>query len=91
LPKYSLRTHIFQPHNDPILYLIRHGEKPPKQPDGEDGPGLSTLGVDRSQALVKVFGQESPYNIGYIIAQEPKKSMLEPEKAESPESLKVCR
>jgi len=62
------------PHNDPILYLIRHGEKPPKQSDGEDGPGLSTLGVDRSQALVKVFGQESPYNIGYIIAQEPKKN-----------------
>lgn len=62
-----------QTDSSPILYLIRHGEKPPKQPDGEDGPGLSAEGVDRSQALVEVFGRNSSYNIGYIIAQEPKK------------------
>ncbi|EXJ62187.1 hypothetical protein A1O7_02620 [Cladophialophora yegresii CBS 114405] len=61
------------PDKSPTLYLIRHGEKPPKQPDGEDGPGLSQQGVDRAQAMVEVFGRNSPYNIGYIIAQKPKK------------------
>jgi len=56
----------------PTVYLIRHGEKPPKLPNGDDQDGLSTLGVDRSQALVKVFGRKSKYDIGYIIAQHPK-------------------
>jgi hypothetical protein len=56
-----------------MLYLIRHGEKPPKETDGEDAPGLSTQGVNRAQGLVQVFGRDSPYNIGYIIAQHPKK------------------
>jgi hypothetical protein len=60
----------------PILYLIRHGEKPPKLPNGEDDVGLSTQGVTRAQGLVKVFGRTSPYNIGYIIAQKPKKRKL---------------
>jgi len=55
-----------------ILYLIRHGEKPPKLPDGKDADGLSPQGVQRSQALVQVFGPSSPYNIGHIIAQHPK-------------------
>ena len=58
----------------PILYLIRHGEKPPKlNPDDEDPIGLSTLGLSRAQGLVQVFSRASPYNIGHIIAQEPKK------------------
>ncbi|KAL6253213.1 hypothetical protein RBB50_000936 [Rhinocladiella similis] len=56
----------------PTIYLIRHGEKPPKLPNGEDQDGLSTLGLNRAQALVKVFSRESKYNIGYIIAQHPK-------------------
>jgi len=57
----------------PIVYLIRHGEKPPKLPDGKDPDGLDALGVERSQALVQVFGRDSKYNIGYIVAQHPKK------------------
>ncbi|KIW90005.1 uncharacterized protein Z519_09435 [Cladophialophora bantiana CBS 173.52] len=61
------------PHDSPVLYLIRHGEKPPKQLDGEDGPGLSAQGIDRAQSLVQVFGRSSPYDIGYIIAQKPHK------------------
>jgi len=60
------------PEKSPILYLIRHGEKP-KLPDGEDGIGLNDQGLARAQALVGIFGRDSPYDIGYIIAQEPKK------------------
>jgi len=56
----------------PVLYLIRHGEKD-KLPDGSDGIGLNAAGLKRSQALVGIFGRDSPYNIGYIIAQEPHK------------------
>lgn len=52
--------------------MIRHGEKPPKDSNGEDPVGLSTRGVQRSEALVQVFGPSSPYNIGHIIAQHPK-------------------
>ncbi|KIW18877.1 hypothetical protein PV08_03166 [Exophiala spinifera] len=57
----------------PTIYLIRHGEKPPKSPNGDDEDGLSALGLSRAQALVNVFSRESKYNIGYIIAQHPKK------------------
>ncbi|KAI9763552.1 MAG: hypothetical protein M1839_006378 [Geoglossum umbratile] len=53
--------------------MIRHGEKPPKDDDGNDVDGLSTQGLDRAQALVKVFGQASEYNIHYILAEHPKK------------------
>jgi len=56
----------------PTVYLIRHGEKPPKLPNGEDPDGLSVQGIERSKALVQVFGRQSPYNIGYIVAQHPK-------------------
>jgi len=56
----------------PILYLIRHGEKPPKLPNGEDADGLSTKGVERAQGLRQVFGKNSQYNIGYIVAEHPK-------------------
>jgi hypothetical protein len=59
-------------HQKPIIYLIRHGEKPPKLPNGEDQDGLSAQGVDRAEALVNVFGKTSPYNIGYILAEHPK-------------------
>ena len=76
----SLSTHLTiratQSEKTPILYLIRHGEKPPKEADGEDAIGLSERGVSRSEGLVKVFGRDSPYNIGYIIAQEPHKRKL---------------
>jgi len=64
---------VDSPTPTPVVYLIRHGEKPPKLADGQDADGLSTLGVERSQALVGVFGSGSKYDIGYIIAQHPKK------------------
>jgi hypothetical protein len=57
----------------PILYLIRHGEKPPKEADGKDADGLSTQGLERAQYLVQVFGKSSQYNIQYILAEKPKK------------------
>ena len=56
----------------PILYLIRHGEKPPKNPDGSDQNGLSEQGLKRAQGLRKVFGADSSYNIQYILAEHPK-------------------
>jgi hypothetical protein len=54
----------------PTVYLIRHGEKP-----SDGGTGLSAQGVQRSQCVRSVFGKDSGYNIGYILAQTPKKSM----------------
>ncbi|KAH6661575.1 putative phosphoglycerate mutase family protein [Halenospora varia] len=57
----------------PIIYLIRHGEKPSKLPNGEDANGLSAKGVERAQGLRQVFGKDSVYNIQYILAEHPKK------------------
>lgn len=54
----------------PTLYFVRHGEKP-----RNGGDGLSILGLRRAECLRDVFGAGSDYNIGYIIAQRPKKSM----------------
>ena len=59
----------------PIIYMIRHGEKPPRGPDGKDPPGLSTEGITRAEGLVETFGKHSKYNINFIIVQHPKKSM----------------
>ncbi|KAH8758729.1 hypothetical protein F5882DRAFT_337617 [Hyaloscypha sp. PMI_1271] len=56
----------------PILYLIRHGEKPDKI-NGKDPDGLSAQGEARAEGLQVVFGKQSPYNINCIIAQHPKK------------------
>jgi hypothetical protein len=50
---------------DPIVYLIRHGEKP------DSGNGLSTQGLERSQCLRTVFGASPGYNIGHIVTQTP--------------------
>jgi hypothetical protein len=47
------------------VYFIRHGEKP------DDGNGLSPAGVQRSHCLRGVFGPESPYDIGHIMAEQP--------------------
>jgi hypothetical protein len=52
---------------DPTVYLIRHGEKPT---DG--GDGLSPEGEQRALCLTTVFGPDSGYDIGYIIAEEYK-------------------
>ncbi|WPH03073.1 Hypothetical protein R9X50_00594700 [Acrodontium crateriforme] len=54
---------------DPVVYLIRHGEKPS---DGSNG--LSTQGMERAQCLRSVFGTSSMYDIGYIMAETPKSS-----------------
>ncbi|KHN94874.1 uncharacterized protein MAM_07293 [Metarhizium album ARSEF 1941] len=50
---------------EPMVFLIRHGEKP-----ADDGqPGLSAQGKQRAQCLTQVFGPESNYHVGYILAQ----------------------
>lgn len=51
---------------DPIVYLIRHGEKP-----SDGGNGLSAQGEQRAQCLRNIFGDGSGYDIGYIMAQTP--------------------
>lgn len=51
------------------VYLIRHGEKP-----ADGGNGLNIQGEQRAQCLRNVFGSQSQYNIGYIIAEQPKSS-----------------
>ncbi|KAH8800261.1 hypothetical protein F5884DRAFT_547743 [Xylogone sp. PMI_703] len=56
----------------PIIYLIRHGEKPPKLTDEKDADGLSAQGMERAQGLRKVFGKDSGFDIQYIIAEKPK-------------------
>jgi hypothetical protein len=53
------------------VYLIRHGEKPEPEADG-----LSAKGLTRAEALPGVFGTQSAYNIGYILAEHPKKGAL---------------
>ena len=58
-----------EPTMSPMLYLIRHGEKP-----ADGGNGLTTQGQQRAQCLRTVFGASSSYNIGYIIAEQPKDS-----------------
>ncbi|KAJ5771706.1 hypothetical protein N7520_002235 [Penicillium odoratum] len=55
---------------DPIVYLIRHGEKPS---NGSDG--LSAAGHERAQCLTNVFNSSSIYNIGHIMAETPKSGM----------------
>jgi hypothetical protein len=35
--------------------------------------GLSIQGITRAKALPGVFGPQSSYNIGYILAEHPKK------------------
>jgi hypothetical protein len=53
--------------------MIRHGEKPPQDANGNDVNGLSALGLERAQWLRQCFGKDSQYNIGYILAEDPKK------------------
>lgn len=54
----------------PIIYAIRHGEKPA---DGADN--LSSQGVARAQRLRQFFGKKSGFNIGYIVAEHPKEGL----------------
>ncbi|PRP85957.1 putative phosphoglycerate mutase family protein [Planoprotostelium fungivorum] len=55
---------------DQITYLIRHGEKPAD----DTITGLSPAGQARAKCLSSVFGANSTYNIGYILAQDFEKS-----------------
>ncbi|KAJ6015160.1 hypothetical protein N7540_009751 [Penicillium herquei] len=52
----------------PDVYFIRHGEKP-----NNGGIGLSDDGLERAECIRDIFGDHSDYNIGYIMAQKPKK------------------
>src|SRR6202012_4620156 len=56
----------------PTIYLIRHGEKGAKLPDGKDPDGLDAQGETRANGLPNVFGASSEYNIRYILAEHPK-------------------
>ncbi|KAJ5895706.1 uncharacterized protein N7473_005105 [Penicillium subrubescens] len=50
--------------------MIRHGEKP-----GDGANNLSAQGEARAQRLRNVFGKESGFDIGYIIAERPNKGL----------------
>lgn len=54
----------------PNIYMIRHGEKP-----GDGANNLSAQGEARAQRLRNVFGKERGFDIGYIIAEHPKKGL----------------
>ncbi|KAH1497074.1 hypothetical protein LV164_000555 [Aspergillus fumigatus] len=51
----------------PTLYIIRHGEK---SSDPKDS-GLNADGFRQAQCLRDVFGVNSTYDIGYIVAPRP--------------------
>jgi hypothetical protein len=50
--------------------MIRHGEKPPA-----DGIRLSAAGTWRANHLPGVFGPQSNFNIGYILAEKPNEGL----------------
>lgn len=64
------------------VYLIRHGEKP-----ADGSAGLDPQGEQRAQCLRNVFGAASSYDIGYIIAEDYKKSGSEDRPYETVEPL----
>jgi hypothetical protein len=68
-PKNVLLLFLATTASAQTVYLIRHGEKPA---DGSNG--LSAQGMQRAQCLRNVFGLSSQYKIGYMIAEQPKKS-----------------
>ncbi|KAJ5824747.1 hypothetical protein N7447_007087 [Penicillium robsamsonii] len=67
LPYGLLAIAGFATARDPIVYFIRHGEKPE---DG--GNGLNANGLERAQCIREVFGKNSEYKITHIMAQTPK-------------------
>lgn len=54
----------------PTVYLIRHGEKSDDPLDS----GLNAEGWKRAECVRGVFGEHSPYDIGYIMAPHISKS-----------------
>jgi hypothetical protein len=67
---------VVSARGSPIVYLIRHGEKP-ADPDDH---GLTLDGFRRAQCLRNVFGADSEYDIQYIIAPSVKHSESIPAK-----------
>ncbi|ODM23457.1 hypothetical protein SI65_01046 [Aspergillus cristatus] len=57
-------------HNRPTVYLLRHGEKPADR----DNHKLNKDGYKRAECLRTVFGEDSPFDIGYILAPRVKKN-----------------
>ncbi|KAF2667539.1 hypothetical protein BT63DRAFT_294535 [Microthyrium microscopicum] len=72
-PLWAGQVPIVGDKDAPIVYMIRHAEKPPKTADGQDRPGLSAEGTSRAEHLVQTFSKTSKYNISYIMVQHPKK------------------
>lgn len=74
----SLLSCAFAQHH-PTVYLIRHGEKP----TDPDNHGLALDGTKRAQCLRGVFGADSNYQIGHIMAptvkwsESPSNDLLE--------------
>lgn len=54
----------------PNVFFIRHGEKPAD----DNVRGLSEKGKQRAQCLRTVFGAQSAFNIGLVVAQDFKPS-----------------
>ncbi|KAJ5172159.1 hypothetical protein N7492_004752 [Penicillium capsulatum] len=54
----------------PTVFLVRHGEKPANP----DDHSLTFHGLMRAQCLREVFGADSGYDIGYIMAPTMKSS-----------------
>lgn len=54
----------------PTVFLVRHGEKPANP----DDHSLTFHGLMRAQCLREVFGADSGYEIGYIMAPTMKGS-----------------
>jgi hypothetical protein len=55
---------VVSARSPPKVYIIRHGEKPPNR----DDHGLTLDGIKRSQCLRDIFGKQSGYDIGHIMA-----------------------
>ncbi|KGO71686.1 Surfeit locus 6 [Penicillium italicum] len=68
LPALCFCLGIASAKSHPTVYMIRHGEKPHDPNDH----GLTPDGVKRAQCLRRVFGQDSEYNIGHIMAPRVK-------------------
>ncbi|KAM4061156.1 phosphoglycerate mutase family protein [Hirsutella rhossiliensis] len=70
LLSFLLLTGVALAAAKPTVFFIRHGEKPPSH----DNPTLSPKGKKRAQCIRSVFGDNSNFDIGYIMAETPKKS-----------------
>jgi hypothetical protein len=69
LPATLLHPFLVITASAQTIYLTREGEKL-----ANGGDGLNVEDMQRAQCLRTVFGASSQYNIGYIIAEQPKSS-----------------